>query len=117
MKIYIYSLVCPITFHPRYVGRTYDTNKRYSHHCKTPPNSEAHIWIDDLKSKGLKPILKIEKEGANFEDESYFIHLYKTMGFNITNKVYCHYMPTIRKDAKIIKIKLAELREIETNNK
>jgi hypothetical protein len=64
--IAIYVLVDPETERVRYVGRTDNPRRRFNDHCSinknTVVNEPLQDWILGLRSKGLKPTLKIVEE-------------------------------------------------------
>lgn len=58
-KTLIYSLNCPITNEIRYIGKTtINPKKRFNNHLKSKEKSKKAIWIKELLSKNLIPILK-----------------------------------------------------------
>ena len=91
MKTYIYSLNDPITNFPRYIGKANNPYKRFNQHmCITNNKTITHKinWIKKLKNNGLKPVLEIIDE-INLDEwqfwEQFYITLYKSWGFNLTN--------------------------------
>lgn len=92
MKTFIYSLCDPITEEVRYIGKTdqYLKQRLYSHIQESKSDKRSHkiSWIKSLLSKGLKPLIKIVDEVPQDEWkywECYYIELYKSRGYNLTN--------------------------------
>lgn len=87
---YIYTLEYP-EGNIRYVGQSKNPQHRYYDHihdisrgtCKEKSN-----WINSLLEKGFKPILHIWEEVSpeNYNREIFYISLFKTWGFLLTNK-------------------------------
>ena len=57
--VYIYTLNCPISNEPKYVGITINPKHRYQNHICAYNNTKKDCWIKSLKSKNLKPIMQI----------------------------------------------------------
>lgn len=84
----IYSLSDPETGKVRYIGKTCNLNSRFANHIqRKTTHSHKSCWIQSLKKKGLFPIIEvIDEVGEDWEFwESYYISLYKSWGFNLTN--------------------------------
>jgi hypothetical protein len=86
---YIYCLIDPITKEVRYIGKSNNPNQRLVEHIKySKYNSYKDNWIFGLKNKGLFPELFILDEVIQDEWsfwEKYYISLYKSWGFKLTN--------------------------------
>lgn len=86
----IYTLSDPETNEIRYVGKTNNISQRYRAHLNKARKHQTHKknWIESLKNKKLKPILKII-DIVPIEDwifwEKYWISQIKTWGFNLVN--------------------------------
>lgn len=91
MTTYIYTLNCPYTNTPYYIGKTCQSPKRrFSQHISSElnNNNKKANWIKSLKNKGTQPILEIidQTEENDWEWlERYWISQYKTWGFDIKN--------------------------------
>lgn len=87
MITYIYTLDCPITGIPKYVGKTINKNRRLASHLRTKENTKKWAWIVNLKNKGLKPIFTIIDEVENNWEfwENWYIDYYRFLGFNLKN--------------------------------
>lgn len=89
-KTLIYSLNCPITNEIRYIGKTsINPSKRFSNHLKSREKSKKAIWIKELISQNLLPILKeIEYCDNNkwVEREIYYIKKYSNLNLLNENK-------------------------------
>jgi len=86
----IYSLNCPITGEPKYIGKTVsDLSVRMNNHlCQIHTSTKKNNWIKSLKSKGLKPTMEtidsVDIKEINFW-EKYYISLYRSWGFDLKN--------------------------------
>lgn len=87
MITYIYSLDCPITNIPKYIGKTINKNGRLSGHLRTKQNTKKWSWIVSLKKQNLKPIFTIIDEvGEDWEFwENWYIDYYRFLGFELKN--------------------------------
>lgn len=89
--IQIYELVDPISLMPKYIGKTNNPSRRISCHISDwglKSCTHKNNWIKSLKTKGLKPMLKVIDEVPEGEWqfwEMHYISLYKSWGFNLTN--------------------------------
>lgn len=87
MKTYIYSLDCPETKMPKYIGKTINIKQRLAQHIRSNEKTKKYAWIKSLKNKGLKPILTlidtIEHDWEFWED--WYIQYYKFLGFDLKN--------------------------------
>ncbi len=87
-NIFIYSLNCPITNNPKYIGKTNNLRKRLRGHLKEHEKTKKNNWIKSLRSKGLKPIMRIIDKVENSEWifwEQHYISLYRSWGFDLKN--------------------------------
>ena len=91
--ITIYTLEDPITKEVRYIGKTKKelVERMYSHisnYRLKKEKSYKNSWIKSLKQKNLKPIIKeldlVEEDDWEFW-EQFYINLFKSWGFNLTN--------------------------------
>jgi hypothetical protein len=88
---YIYSLNCPLTNKPRYVGKSIHPNQRFLEHIShAKRNNKTHTdkWINALLNNGTQPILIIIKEVPCCEWEfweKHYILSYKQQEFSLTN--------------------------------
>jgi hypothetical protein len=91
IKYTIYKLIDPISNEIRYVGLTFnDLKQRLKSHCYEKSKSHKSNWINQLKSKGLKPLIEsIESDISSYdhvcEREIYWIDKYKSEGHPLTN--------------------------------
>lgn len=89
---FIYELIDPRTNDPYYIGKSNNPKVRLNTHIKRAQNNLSYVykenWIRSLLKEGLKPIMNIIDE-VSFEEwefwEKYYISLYKSFGFNLTN--------------------------------
>jgi predicted GIY-YIG superfamily endonuclease len=56
---YIYVLLCPETNKIRYVGKSFNPERRYKKHINKKRKTYCCRWIQTLKQRNLKPKLKI----------------------------------------------------------
>lgn len=91
IKYTIYKLIDPITNQVRYVGLTFnDLKQRLKSHCSEKSKSHKSNWINQLKLKGMKPLIElIEENISSYEEccdrEIYWIDKYKSEGHPLTN--------------------------------
>lgn len=91
IKYTIYKLIDPISNEIRYIGLTFnDLKQRLKSHCYERSKSHKSNWINQLKSKGLKPLIEsIEGDISSYDDvcerEIYWIDKYKSEGHPLTN--------------------------------
>lgn len=86
----IYGLVCPNSKQIRYIGVTrYSLEKRLNEHLReNKSKTYKQKWIKSLLNKGLKPcivLICLTDEVNWIETEKFYIKLFKTNGFNLTN--------------------------------
>ena len=91
--ITIYTLKDPITNEVRYIGKTKRklVDRMYSHTSNYKLKKEKsykNSWIKSLKNKNLKPIIEeldlVEENNWEFW-EQFYINLFKSWGFKLTN--------------------------------
>jgi hypothetical protein len=87
MKTYIYSLDCPITGLPKYIGKTINPKQRLAQHIRSNENTKKYAWIKGLKNLGLKPNLSILESFESDYDfwENWYIEYYKFLGIELKN--------------------------------
>ena len=89
MTTFIYILQNPVTLETKYIGKSNNPKKRFSHHCSVgyKSNNKTGNWLKSLKKLNLKPLMTIIDETEdNWQDlESYWISQFRTWGFNLTN--------------------------------
>lgn len=91
IKYTIYRLVDPLTKETRYIGLTFnDLKQRLKSHCSEKSKSHKSNWIQQLKSKGLRPIIEsIENNILTYDEvcdrEVYWINKFKEEGHPLTN--------------------------------
>ena len=87
--VFIYSLEYP-EGNIRYIGKTINLKNRLSGHYDEIKYSNTYKsnWLKSLKKIGVKPIMNIIDivEDINWQFwEKYYISLYRSWGFNLTN--------------------------------
>ena len=82
MTTFIYILQNPVTLETKYIGKSNNPKKRFSHHCSVgyKSNNKTGNWLKSLKKLNLKPLMTIIDE-----TEDYWISQFRTWGFNLTN--------------------------------
>ena len=114
-KVYIYGLIDPRNGEIRYVGKTYNMQRRLWQHISRPRNCHIGSWIKNLKSCGVKPEIFCLEE-FNFDDvlnwqesEQFWIETLKFYGARLTNLMaggiggMCHSQETKAKISKKVK--------------
>lgn len=86
----IYGLVCPNSKQIRYIGVTkHSLEKRLNEHIREGKSKTyKQKWIKSLINKGLKPyivLICLTDEANWIETEKFYIKLFKTNGFKLTN--------------------------------
>lgn len=85
---FIYSLNCPVTGEPRYIGKTNNLESRLKYHLKEKNHSHKTNWIKFLKKNNLEPNIEeidiIPNDNWQFW-EKHYISLYKSWGFKLVN--------------------------------
>jgi predicted GIY-YIG superfamily endonuclease len=89
----VYALVNPTNNKPFYVGETVNLSKRLSNHlsCDKTESKEKNDYIKALLQNGVKPKVEvlsynIETKEKAVEIETYYIGLYRKLGFELFNK-------------------------------
>lgn len=88
MKTTIYALTDPTSQEVKYIGVSRRLNKRFKEHLKDLSNTHKVHWIQSLLKKGFEPQLYILEEVLDIDWgfwEEYYISLYKSWGFDLTN--------------------------------
>ena len=89
MVTFIYTLSDPITNEIRYVGKTKNPSDRLKGHIKESykKNTYKNNWVNGLITKNNTPIMEIIDEvEENWQFwESFYIYLFKSWGFKLTN--------------------------------
>lgn len=89
--VYIYALVDPINKEIRYVGKTFDLQKRFSNHLRDPERTHKTNWIKSLVKKEFVPIIQIlemfdDSQQLEWEfSERFWILILRGIGCNLTN--------------------------------
>lgn len=87
-NVFIYALKCPETGAIRYIGKTYDLNKRFAQHLGSSKKDHRACWIHSLKSRGLVPIMETIDEVAESEWqalEAAYIEYFLEQGCDLVN--------------------------------
>lgn len=90
LKIFIYTLNCPITGLVRYVGKTNNIKERFRKHISERNKTKKCKWIIGLKNKNLKPQFEVIDEcgSDNWQDvERGYIKLFKSFGAELLNQM------------------------------
>lgn len=86
----IYTLICPINNTVKYVGATTQTlENRLLQHCYNPASRKMRVWVNSLKDKKLKPIIKLKELVNPFDEikkEIFWINYYIDLGVLLLNK-------------------------------
>ena len=90
-KEFIYSLIDPRTNEVKYIGRSKDPKNRLFTHINESRtrSSSKDLWIKELMQEGYVPELFVVDFFYTELDkwEIFYIHLFKTWGFNLLNIV------------------------------
>lgn len=75
---FVYVLIDPLNYCPKYVGTTECLISRFKSHVsiKTKPKNKKQEWILSLREKGLRPIIITLKECSYYERLAYEKHFY-----------------------------------------
>lgn len=84
-NVYIYGLLDPISNQIRYIGKSVNTEYRYSCHCNAQNKSRSGNWIKSIRP--LKPEMIILEEVVDNwqESEMFWIAYMKSLGARLTN--------------------------------
>lgn len=87
----IYGLICPLTNEIKYIGKSNNPERRLKDHMWDTRGMDINkaLWIKDLKTKKLKPILEILDEVpiSTWQYwEEFWILYFKALGAKIFNK-------------------------------
>lgn len=68
----IYALCHPVTQEVRYIGKTVDPVKRYSHHKRNTSHRHLplYVWWDQLAEQGLQPLMCVVATATTHDWES-----------------------------------------------
>lgn len=88
----IYTLNCPITGEPIYVGKTIrKLKRRLDEHCRSSRLGKIYLlgtWIKSLHQQSLRPsiqLLSICNESEWQEEERFYINYLRFLGFELKN--------------------------------
>lgn len=85
---FIYALRCPVTGQIRYIGKATNPKKRLSVHLASKERCYRTNWVRSLTKQGLRPALEIIAEVPELEWQFWecsYIHLYRSLGFDLVN--------------------------------
>lgn len=88
---YVYALLCPTTFEPKYVGITTNIDTRFSQHSKgrdAQMNKQKKEWTQELTNQSLNPIMAILEKTTYVkkdEREVYWINFLSAKGYKLFN--------------------------------
>lgn len=86
--IYIYTLSDPRDGRVRYVGQSYDPKKRLKTHKEKWDNIPKRLWLKELSSNGLRPVLDVLEsvsDGSHRTREAFWIKHYLDLGYDLLN--------------------------------
>lgn len=66
-RTFLYVLKDPVSGLVRYVGKADDPDDRYRRHCRLVEKSPKGQWINDLRTRGLVPVLEVVAEVVRAE--------------------------------------------------
>lgn len=80
--ISIYALICPMTNEVKYIGASYDVERRFRSHLNNKwPNMKMKIWMNILKENNLQPTFKVleilQTRLESVEREQFYIEKYR----------------------------------------
>lgn len=86
----LYGLFCPFTNELKYIGiTTRSLNTRLNEHLRMPTNYKIKLWLNQLKEKKYKPIIKLISEFNSYDEllngEINEIKKYRDLGYNLFN--------------------------------
>lgn len=87
---YIYTLNCPDTGEPRYVGKTVHPSNRLRSHLGLHSSCYCRNWIQSLKAQGKRPKMEIlesyPQDSPDWQEaERFYIIYLRFLGFRLTN--------------------------------
>lgn len=90
MKTFIYILIDPRDNQVKYVGKTNNVKRRYSQHISLASKNKTYKtnWLSSLIIMNLKPEMVVIDECEDdswIELEQWYIELFKSWGFKLTN--------------------------------
>lgn len=90
VKHFIYALKDPESLEVFYIGKTCFLKERLCGHVNGPASKEKAVWIENIKSKGLRPIIEVLEvcDKLNWrEREVYHIEEGFRVGLPLSNKM------------------------------
>jgi group I intron endonuclease len=116
----IYSLNEPNSEIVRYVGFSYNPNKRYEEHLRENHICYKRNWVKSLKNENQLPLLYIIEDGLTKDEalqkEIHYIKLFKSAGARLTNSTIGGEAPMAnKKHTEETKAKMSEDRKGEKN--
>jgi len=117
----IYFLKDPSSNEIRYVGLSYNVERRFKEHLKDKNDSYKKRWINNLLINHTEPSVEIIKSGLSlseaFELEKYYIKYLKENGVRLTNETSGGEAPMSNKThTEDTKLKMSENRIGEKNS-
>lgn len=90
MTTFIYILICPVDGLIKYVGKSNNPQKRLKDHLLDFRCMDLNkaMWLRELRSKKLKPILVVVDEVDSFDwkdEEQQWCEHFKSLGFTLFN--------------------------------
>lgn len=89
--VFIYALLDPETMEVRYIGKTYNLNKRFREHCNSLRPSHKTSWIQSIKRLGKLPLLEViecidDPHEQHWQSrEVFWIEWFIKEGYRLTN--------------------------------
>jgi group I intron endonuclease len=116
----IYSLNEPNSEIVRYIGFSYNPNKRYEEHLRENNICYKRNWVKSLKNENQLPLLYIIEDGLTKDEalqkEIHYIKLLKSVGARLTNSTIGGEAPMAdKKHTEETKAKMSEDRKGEKN--
>lgn len=101
----VYTLNCPITGFVMYVGCTNDLDRRKYEHLSLKNNTAKSLWIQQLKSNGLRPIMTVLERSISeqqaIKKEAMYIDLFLSIGMPLKNMTNGGKNPPTQKGKKL----------------
>lgn len=88
---FIYSINCPFSNMPKYIGKSNDPEWRLYTHLHNNRKTKLNCYIKSLKKQNYLPLIEIIDEVSIVEWEfweQHYISLYKSWGFNLKNMTF-----------------------------